>query len=217
MNKRLLILFLFTLITSVNNAQGINTKKEEEDLRADQHFGIRVGVNNSIVYDETGEEFNAEPKDGFAGGVFLSLPISKLLGVRPELLISQKGFHATGKVLGNKYDLNRITTYLDFPFLIELKPIRMLTLVAGPQYSYLLLQLDKIKNDDNTKILEVEFKKDEARRNIISAAMGFDLNINHFVFSWRYNFDLQKNSDAGSLDTPRYKNMWLQATAGLRF
>jgi len=216
-NMRLLILFFFTFLATVIKAQEISMEKAEEDLRTDKHFGIRIGVNNSIVYDETGEEFNPEPKDGFAGGVFLSVPIIKFLGLRPEILLSQKGFHATGKVLGNKYDLNRITTYIDFPLLIEIKPTRILTLVAGPQYSYLLIQADRIKNDDNTRIQENEFMNDNSRKNIISAAFGFDVNINHFVFSGRYNFDLQKNSEDRSSETPRYKNMWLQATAGLRF
>jgi hypothetical protein len=136
--------------------------------------------------------------------------------VRPEVLVSQKGFYATGKLLGDKYDLRRTTTYLDIPLLIEFKPIRILTIVAGPQYSYLLLKRDEVKNDDHTTIQEEEFKNDNIRKNILSAAMGFDLNINHFVFSGRYNFDLQQNNGDGSSNTPRYKNLWLQATVGLR-
>jgi hypothetical protein len=199
------------------SAQEEPKKESRRDERNKLHFGVKLGINNSNVYDEEGEEFNAEPKYGFAGGAFLSIPVGKFLGLQPAVLISQKGFSATGKLLELEYELKRTTTYLDVPLMVELKPIRALTLLAGPQYSYLLNQTDILKSGNSTVIQEQEFKNDDIRKNILSAAVGFDIHITRFVVSGRYNFDLQKNNSDGSSQTPRYKNMWLQGTIGLRF
>jgi hypothetical protein len=188
-----------------------------KDNRSKIHLGIKAGVNNSNVYDSYGKDFNAEPKLGFAGGAFLSVPIGKYLGVQPAVLISQKGFHGTGMLMENKYDLKRTTTFLDVPVLVEFKPVGLLTLVGGPQYSYLLNQTDIVKSESGTSVQEQEFKNDDIRKNLLSGVVGLDLNIGKIVLSGRYNFDLQRNNGSSSSETPRYKNIWLQGTIGLRF
>jgi hypothetical protein len=212
------IIMAFTLLICGGMLKAQETEKPERtDSRNKLHFGIKAGVNNSNVYDESGEQFKSEPKYGFAGGVFLSVPVGKYLGVQPGALVSQKGFHATGVLMENSYDLSRTTTFLDVPLLIEFKPVPLITIVGGPQYSYLLNQTDIFKNSGNTIVQEQEFKNDNVRKNILSAALGFDINISRFVFSGRYNFDLQQNNGDGSAQTPRYKNVWLQGTIGVRF
>ncbi|MCE3280617.1 MAG: hypothetical protein K0S44_2808 [Bacteroidetes bacterium] len=214
------ILILAALAVSIGNASAQEegqTKSKPKDERNKLHLGIKLGVNNSNVYDEQGEEFKSEPKYGFAGGLFLSVPVGKYLGLQPGALISQKGFRATGKLFDETYELSRTTTYLDVPVLIEFKPLKIITLVGGPQYSYLLHQADVITGGDNASIQQEEFKNDNIRKNILSAAVGFDLNLGRFVISGRYNFDLQQNNGDGSSMTPRYKNIWLQGTIGTRF
>jgi hypothetical protein len=215
--KKIYLIIGFLGMSLCVSAQEEPKKESRRDERNKLHFGVKLGINNSNVYDEEGEEFNAEPKYGFAGGAFLSIPVGKFLGLQPAVLISQKGFSATGKLLELEYELKRTTTYLDVPLMVELKPIRALTLLAGPQYSYLLNQTDILKSGNSTVIQEQEFKNDDIRKNILSAAVGFDIHITRFVVSGRYNFDLQKNNSDGSSQTPRYKNMWLQGTIGLRF
>jgi hypothetical protein len=216
--KKIFVLVVMVISIGNTNAQEEGqTKTKTQDERNKLHLGIKLGVNNSNVYDEQGEEFKAEPKYGFAGGIFLSIPVGKYLGVQPGGLISQKGFHATGKLLEESYEISRTTTYLDVPVLIEFKPLKILTLVGGPQYSYLLHQADVITGGDNAAIQQQEFKNDNIRKNIMSAALGFDLNLGRFVVSGRYNFDLQQNNGDGTSMTPRYKNIWLQGTIGTRF
>src|SRR5674476_584547 len=65
------------------------------------HIGVKAGLNYSNVYDSQGQEYTADGKIGLAGGAFVSIPITPLLGIQPELLFSQKGFQATGSVLGS--------------------------------------------------------------------------------------------------------------------
>lgn len=214
------IFVLAAMVISIGNMNAQDepqTKTKSKDVRNKLHFGIKLGVNNSNVYEEQGEEFKATPKYGVAGGLFLSIPVGKYLGVQPGALISQKGFHASGKLFEETYQISRTTTYLDIPVLVEFKPLKILTLVGGPQYSYLLHQADIFTGSDNATIQQKEFKNENIRKNILSAAFGFDLNLGRFVISGRYNFDLQQNNGDGSSVTPRYKNIWLQGTFGTRF
>jgi hypothetical protein len=44
-----------------------------------------------------------------------------------------------------------------------------------------------------------------------------DFNLNQFVVSGRAGWDLQKNNGDGTSTNPRYKNVWYQATIGLKF
>ena len=187
------------------------------DYRERINFGIKAGATSSTVYDEQGEEFRPQPKYGFTAGAYIALPIGKYLGVQPELALTQRGFYATGTLLGSKYTLTRTTTYLDVPILLDIKPSPFFSIVAGPQYSYLLKQRDVFVDDVSTTEQVQEFENDEIRKNVLGATVGADITVRHFVFAARYAFDLQRNHGDGTSDTPRYKNTWLQASVGLRF
>lgn len=138
------------------------------------------------------------------------------MGIQPEVLFSQKGFRATGRILGGNYDLTRTSNYLDVPLLFALKPAPFLTLLVGPQFSYLLSQKDVFKNATTTIAQEQEFVNDNIRKNVLCVTGGVDININHVVLSARVGWDIQKNAGDGSATTPRYKNAWYQATVGYR-
>jgi hypothetical protein len=124
-------------------------------------FGVKGGLNLSNVYDTQGEQFDADAKFGFVAGAFMSIPLGKVIGVQPEILISQKGFQATGFLLGAPYSFTRTTTYIDVPLLFAIKPFELLTLLAGPQYSYLQIQKDSMPldgDDLNNKNFQDQFK-----------------------------------------------------------
>jgi Outer membrane protein beta-barrel domain len=179
-------------------------------------FGVKAGANYSNVYDSQGEKFNADGKFGYATGVFLGIPLGELLGVQPEVMFSQKGFKATGKVLGTDYSLTRTTSYIDVPLFLAIKPLPVLTILIGPQYSYLLKQTDEFENSILNTEQNKEFNNDNLRKNTLSAAGGFDVNLSNFVISGRAGWDFQNNNGDGTKTTPRYKNAWVQATIGFR-
>lgn len=174
-------------------------------------------MNRSNVYDERGQDFVASPKTGFAGGAFLAIPVGSFLGIQPEVLLSQKGFSSHGSILGQRYTLERTSTFLDVPLQLQVKPFRFLFLYAGVQYSYLLSQRDKFTYGTNSTEQSDEFELDNIRKNIFGGVTGLDININHFVISGRAGWDLSSNRGDGSSYTPRYKNLWVQATLGYRF
>ncbi len=207
-------------LTAIALASLINTcyaQKDKLDVRDKLMLGVKLGANYSNVYDAQGEAFVADPKIGLAGGAFLAIPIGKYIGVQPEILFSQKGFKATGRILGDNYTLTRTTSYIDVPLLFAFKPSEFLTILAGPQYSYLLNQKDEFKNATTSIAQEQEFLNDNVRKNTLCITGGVDVNIRHFVIGARAGWDVQNNSGNGTSTTPRYKNVWYQATIGYRF
>jgi hypothetical protein len=187
-----------------------------EDTRTKLSVGVKAGINSSNVYDSQGEEFEADSKVGFVGGVFVAIPIGKFLGLQPEVLFSQRGFRGRGVLLGSNYDLTRTTNYLDIPLLVALKPASQITILGGPQFSYLMKQRDVFKNSTASVDQEQEFKNDNIRKNTLSLLGGIDVNLQPVVLSGRVGWDIQNNNGDGSSSTPRYKNVWLQATLGFR-
>nr|MBS0037149.1 PorT family protein [Saprospiraceae bacterium] len=188
-----------------------------EDTRGQFQFGIKAGTNFSNVYDERGEDFRADGKFGFAGGVFMTVPIGKGFGIQPEVLFSQKGFKAEGRLLGTNYGLTRTTNFIDIPLLIAVKPISAVTILAGPQFSYLLRQKDDFRSDAGSIEQIEEFENDNIRKNILGVTGGLDINLNQLVIGARAGWDLSTNNGDGTSQTPRYKNAWVQATLGFRF
>lgn len=193
----------------------LSAQSEEEDRREEVEFGIKAGFNVSNVWDSRDEEFDADAKAGFAGGVFLGIPLGEVLGIQPELLLSQKGFKGSGSLFGSSYTFSRTTTYLDIPLQVQLKPADYITFVAGPQFSYLLHQKDNYSFGSNSTDQEEEFDNDNIRKNILGFVGGVDLIYDSFIFSGRFGWDFQNNHGDGSSSTPRYKNRWGQVTVGV--
>jgi len=211
MNKSHIFLVIITLLSYTAFSQ-----ETLEDDRSKVKFGLKAGINYSNNYDSEGEEFVSESKVGMAGGIFLGIPIGKFLGIQPEILYSQKGYKETGQFLGSTYALTRTTDYLDVPLLVSIKPVKFLTIQAGPQFSYLLKQKDLFTNLLATIEQENEFKNDNIRKNIFGFVGGLDININKLIIGARAGWDIQNNNGDGTSTNPRYKNAWTQATIGFR-
>jgi hypothetical protein len=207
MKKTLLVTAVFAFF--VNNIYG------QESISKFQ-LGIKAGANYSNIYDSKGDAFSADSKLGFAGGVFLAIPIGKFLGIQPEILYSQKGYKQTGSFLGSTYDLTRTTDYIDIPLLISIKPVNFLTIQVGPQYSYLTKQKDVFANSLTTIEQQNEFKNNNIRKNILCFVGGLDINLKRIVIGTRAGWDVQNNNGDGTSTNPRYKNAWVQATLGFR-
>jgi hypothetical protein len=207
MKKIILISLAVTFMANVLSAQN-------NDLREDLQFGLKAGANFSNVYDSKNQEFNADFKVGFAGGAFLAIPIGKYLGVQPEILYSQKGYKAAGTFLSVEYEFTHTTTYIDIPLLVALKPSPNVTLLAGPQYSFLVKQKDVFTSGSFTVDEEQMFRND---RSVLCFLGGIDFNLNKFLISTRAGWDLQNNNGDGTSTNPRYKNVWYQATIGFKF
>ena len=193
----------------------ISFAQDGTDDRDELKFGIKAGVNFANVYDEKGDEFVADGKAGLAAGAFVSIPLGKLFGIQPEVMYSQKGFKASGSVLGFGYDYKRTSTYLDIPLLLQVKPSSYFTILAGPQFSYLL----ETKNEFNgaSSTVEEEINNENYKKGVIGAVVGADFNYENFVLGTRFGWDLSKSDADGNTNAPRYKNKVIQVTLGYRF
>jgi hypothetical protein len=204
------ILFLiFTTAFTLCQAQ-------ETDSQTKLHLGIKAGYNYSNVYDTEGGTLEADSKLGVAAGVFLSMPLGRLVGIQPEILFSQRGFHGTGTLLASPYELTRTSSYLDVPILFSLKPVKYVSLLVGPQFSYLLKQKDTFTNSSTSIEQEEVFQNDNIRKNTLCFIGGVDFNLHPVVLGIRAGWDLQKNNGDRTSTTPRYKNVWMQGTIGFR-
>lgn len=210
--------FLFIILSLAGITSAVYAQDSDDDARGKFAGGIKIGGNYSNVYDSEGEDFTADGRIGLATGGFLHIPIGKLIGIQPEILFSQKGFNGTGRISGVSYDLKRTTNYLDVPVFFAVKPMPQFTLLAGPQFSYLMSQRDELSHPSSTWTIvqEKEFENEDVRKNTLCFVGGFDINIDHAVLSARAGWDLQNNRSDGSSSIPRYKNVWVQATIGLR-
>jgi hypothetical protein len=212
--KNMITVMCILCITTISGQEAANIA----DRRTSLEFGLKAGLNISNIWDSENEEFTSEAKAGFAGGAFIGIPIGKFIGVQPEILISQKGFNkGTGTLLLSPYTFTRTQTYLDIPLQLQLKPAKFITIVAGPQFSYLLDQTDKYTFGSNSTEQKQEFDNENIRKNILGFVAGADLIIDHFVISGRAALDFQTNNGDGTSKTPRYKNQWFQLTAGYIF
>jgi hypothetical protein len=198
------------------NAVAVHAQNSITALNEKLTLGAKVGFNYANVWDEQGQDFNADAKVGLAGGLFAGIPLGKYIGFQPEFLMSQKGFDGSGTLLGTGYTMTRTTTYLDVPLQLQIKPTGFITLLIGPQYSYLLHQKDVYKLGANSYEQEQEFKRDNIRKNIFGFTIGADVNMEHWVVSARACWDIQTNHGDGTRSTPRYKNQWAQLTLGYR-
>lgn len=208
MNKTILIIISAALFSSSVYAQ---------DERNKISLGVKAGANFANVYDSEGEEFDSDGKLGLAAGVFVAIPIGQFFGIQPELLFSQKGYTSSGSVLGFDYNLTRTSNYIDVPLLFALKPSDFVTVLLGPQYSYLLKQTDVFNNPISNVVVEQEFENENVRKNIFGFITGLDINIDDFVVGARVSWDLLNNNGDGTSNTPRYKNVMGQITLGYRF
>ncbi|HBG71589.1 MAG TPA: PorT family protein [Bacteroidales bacterium] len=212
MKKLILLSSVFVFMFGFGQAQ-----ESSIDKRSSLTFGAKIGLNYSNVYDSEGEEFDADAKFGLASGLFVCIPVSEYLGIQPEILFSQKGFKATGSVLGSEYSFTRTTNYLDIPLMVAFRPSEFFSIVAGPQYSYLLSRKDVFHTSTMTIEQEEEFENDNIRKNTFCVTGGVDITISHIVLGARVGWDLFNNNGDGTSTTPRYKNVWYQATIGYRF
>ena len=97
-----------------------------------------------------------------------------------------------------------------------MNPIQYLSILAGPQFSYLLKEKNVYAFGSNSTEQEQQFNNEDPRNNILGFVLGLDLNVDMLVISARAAWDFQTNNKNSVSTTPRYKNQLLQLTVGFR-
>lgn len=204
---------------TVAKAQEIAKDKSGNDTetRSNIILGAKLGANYSNVYDSEGQDFVADAKLGFVAGGFVTIPLGKLFAIQPEVLYSQKGFKGSGTLFGSPYSYIRTTDYLDIPLFVAIRPSEYISILAGPQFSFLMSEKNEFTSATVNTTQEQAFNNDNIRKNTFCLIGGLDANLSKLVIGARAGWDLKTNNGDGTSDTPRYKNMWYQLTLGYKF
>ena len=193
MKKIILILFMGTLAIG-GNAQGFK-------------IGVKLGSN---ITDVTGLQF----KDGFNfayhAGFFSEIMFSKYLGIQPEALWSQTNL-TRATTISSIYQPSLGTlksielTYLSIPVLLNIRPTKLITLQAGPQFSILI---------DNTKTATAN-AGDAFKNGNLSMVGGVQFNLFKLKFYGRYLAGLNNINDLSDQD--KWKSKSYQLGVSLAF
>ncbi len=132
MKKTIIVIVVAAFLPFVAHAQGVG-------------FGIKGGVNfaNQAVKDVSTNSITS-----YHVGGYLNLNLSKKFGITPEVLYTANGSEWD--------DIKVETDYIAVPVMIRYKPISLLSLEAGPQFSFLTKAevegvgdvKDQLKNND---------------------------------------------------------------------
>lgn len=123
MNRSLFVVLLFIVISEAACGQF--------------KLGVKAGMNLSNGnFTETSTE-DLKVLTSINGGVFSEVDFNEQLSLRAELLYSVKGWKGLNQnAAGDEFKLN--LHYLNLPILIGYKPISKLSLLAGPEFGYLI-------------------------------------------------------------------------------
>ncbi len=180
MKKIFLSIAIISLVTisSKIHAQGVG-------------LGIKAGANfaNQSITD-----ISTDSKTGFHGGAYLVLAFSEKWGIQPELLYSSQGSELPSTT--SEFD------YMSIPVLVRWKPLSVLSIEAGPQFSTLLGA--KIDGDDI---------KDEIKKSDFGLAVGATVHLPlGFNAGLRYVWGFTNVNDLSNDTT--VKNSVVQVYAG---
>jgi hypothetical protein len=182
----------------------------------DVHFGLRAGVNFANIIKDGDNDFSTEIKPGFNAAAFLEIPVVTGFSVQPEVQFSQKGYKATGTVLGTPYDYRVTTNFVEVPLLAKFSPTQSFGIVVGPQFSFLTSTNTKFKTNNSVYENTVDQDNDNLRKNILGGVLGIEVASGGAVFALRYSLDFQTNNGDGTSSTPKYKNQVLGLSVGIR-
>ncbi|MBK7653219.1 MAG: PorT family protein [Flammeovirgaceae bacterium] len=153
-------------------------------------IGIKGGANfaNMAIKDVSSESIT-----DFHIGAYVNLNVSDKFGITPEILYSAQGSKVSNATVN--------TDYFTFPVMLRWKPISLISLEAGPQFSF----LSSAKKDG------VDFK-DQLKNNDFGAAVGAGLHLPlGFNGGVRYVMGFTNISDVSTMDI---KNRTLQIYVG---
>jgi hypothetical protein len=180
-------------------------------------IGTKIGITTSNVWRLKSTTFNPYSNEGFMAGVFTSVAIGKNVGLQSEISITQKGLKGSGTLLGSSYSLTRTTTYLDIPFLIQVKPVKYLAFLIGPQYALLIKSKTQYTFNQNADTPMAAFNQEKNRKHLIGLLTGVDIYVKHVVLSARIGWDYQNNNTNKNTTTPDYQNKWIALCLGYSF
>jgi hypothetical protein len=178
MNPRMkFVLISFALLTTVTASS----------YAQKLHLDIVGGTN---IYKVTGRSFDEKFKPAFSAGVAGEYTINSMMGIQSELLWNQVITH-TDQDFSQIYpgvgiaDADVYLNYISLPVMFAFKPAPEISLLLGPQYSYLVNQ--------TSGLLTGEHSGDDAfKKSDLSLVFGGQLNLGKVRIGARYSIGLSE-------------------------
>ncbi len=190
MKTKLLILAILSITASATQAQKV-------------HVGFKGGANINKL---TGKSFDDQFSFGYHVGGFVSVGLGKKFAIQPEILFNQINVD-TSSSYSTIYQFNKVDKvqlkYLSIPILLNFKPIKYLTLQAGPQFGILT---------NKSKTL-VQNGKEAFKSGNLSMLAGVQVNISHLNVYARYAVGLSNLNDIDNKE--KWKSQSIQLGVGL--
>lgn len=153
-------------------------------------FGLKGGLNSSSLNTSGGgATFTSDSKIGFYAGAFAQLSVAQNFAVQPEIMYSLLG----ARYKFSNVNVNRNLSYISIPVLASYIKDG-LSIVAGPQISFLVAANDKGTNISND--IKSQFETTE-----IAGVVGAGYTtLGGFGFDARYQLgltDIVKDNSTG--------------------
>jgi len=190
MKTKLLILVIFGIMGTAASAQKF-------------HIGAKAGANINKI---DGKSFSDEFSYGYHLGGFFSVGLGKKFAIQPEVLFNQINVD-TSSSFSQVYKFDQVDKvqlkYLSVPILLNFKPVKFITLQAGPQFSVLM-------NKNKTLL---ENGRDAFKAGDLSMLGGAQVNIGHLNIYGRYAVGLSNLNDIDNKE--KWKSQSFQIGLGL--
>lgn len=151
------------------------------------HIGAKAGVNMNKL---DGKNFDSDFELGYQLGGFVYVNFSDFLGVQGEVLFNQTNTKITDNykdIFDNAFKKNKTLNYISVPVLLRLNSEGIITVVAGPQFSFLASGNENVL--ENGKKL---FKKTD-----FAFVAGAEVNLRPLTLYARYVWGFSDISDFG--------------------
>lgn len=195
MKSRLAFATLFlTIITSHSYAQ------------RSMEWGLKAGAN---YFKVGGRSFDNTYNPSFSGGAYAELNYNSHFTLQPELLfnmVQAKTSDAFNQIYSNYGAVSSQLVTLDYvavPILIAYKPVPELSILFGPQYSFLMAQTQGLMSARSGNTFS---------RSDFALVFGGQLNVGKFKFGLRYQEGLNNINAVNTTDT--WRTYGLQAYIG---
>lgn len=176
-----------------------------------QAQGFKIGIKaGSNITDVTGLQFKDGFNYGYHAGLFSEIMFSKYIGIQPEALWSQTNLtRATSISTIYQPSLGTLTsielTYLSIPLLLNIRPTKLITLQAGPQYGILVDKTQTLTANAGNAFKSGDF----------SMVGGVQLNLFKLKFYGRYLAGLNNINEISKQD--KWKSKTIQLGVSLAF
>ncbi len=187
--KRIFSLLILAFAVHQIQAQGFN-------------LGITAGGNFTT---NTSASFQENYKGGFHAGLFARIKASEIVGVQVEGLISSVKLSVTPNAAVFRNGLADLkATYIHIPILLNISPVPLLSIQAGPQIG---MTINQTKD-------ALRVGGEALKNNDFSMLAGIQLNLSKLSLFGRYSFGLSDIKNVTTIQES-WKSKMLQAGIGI--